>query len=132
MATNKKCHNHLGNKNIITFITRIFQQRFYDKYTSRSESEAQKKTIKNILFIISHLIHESIINPDILEEDVLPIFTRIERSESTSENQLEASIYTKDLTFLNRKLNESLTYKNNMYKNNSLLSTTKKRHESFV
>lgn len=134
MATNKRCHNHLGNKSTISFITKIFQNKFYEKFTSKSESDSHKKTIKNILHIISRLIHEAIINPDILEEDVLPIFIKIENNmtRNGSDNDM---MYSQDITFLNKKLNESLTYKNNhasMYNKNSPLSTFKKRNESFV
>lgn len=134
MANNKRCHNHLGNKQTIAFITKIFQIKFYDKYTSKSESDSHKKTIKNILHIISRLIHEAIISPDILEEDVLPIFMQIENNMTRNGSTESEVMYSKDLTFLNKKLNESLTYKHNhshMYKN-SPLSTSKKRQESFV
>lgn len=117
MATNKKCHNHLGNKSIINFITSIFQLKFYEKYKYRAENDACKTTIKNILHIFSRLIHESIVSPDILESDVLPVLTRVET------NLTPDCYYSKDLSFINRKLNESLSYKFGMT-NRSLNETS--------
>lgn len=145
MSTNKKCHNHLSNKNIINFITKIFKDKFYEKYLSKSEFDSNKKTIKNILHIISILINESKINPDILENDVLPIFEKIENRMETI-NDI-TNCHSKSLKYLNKKLNDSLIYKNNnncnyenLSSNNNKTTTAtanspninKLRQESFV
>jgi hypothetical protein len=104
MSINKKSHHHLADKMVIEFLTHIFQTIFCTnkKFNGPAEMEAIDKTTKNILHIFSHLIHESSIAEEILENNVLPIFTRIEH------NLDESSEHLRDISFINRKLNESL------------------------
>ncbi|GAB0096015.1 hypothetical protein DMENIID0001_114630 [Sergentomyia squamirostris] len=98
MAANKKCHYHLSNPSIINFIGRIFHARFYAKYSSRAETQSQRRTVKNILHILSRLIHESSLGVEILRKNIVPIFSGVDNS----------SEFERDISFLNRKLNESL------------------------
>ncbi|XP_058818465.1 uncharacterized protein LOC131681593 isoform X2 [Topomyia yanbarensis] len=104
MSSNKKSHHHLAARSLVQFLTAVFNQRFHERLDSRVESEAQRKTVKNILHILSRLISSAAIgcHDDLLEGTVLPIFARVERSlDSGSE-------YFRDVTYLNRRLNESL------------------------
>ncbi|XP_058448027.1 uncharacterized protein LOC131428254 isoform X2 [Malaya genurostris] len=104
MSSNRKSHHHLAARPLVLFLTTIFNQKFYDRSDSRVESEAQRKTVKNILHILSRLIGSAAIggHDDLLEGTVLPIFARVERSlDSRSE-------YFRDVSCLNRRLNESL------------------------
>lgn len=78
MAQNKRCHNHLANKEIITFIINIFHSQFYGKYSSAAENDALHRTIKKILHIFARLIHDEIVGKEILERNVVPIFSQIE------------------------------------------------------
>lgn len=102
MAGNKKCHQHLASKEIIYFITFIFQTQFHMKYTTSAEQTALKRTIKNILHIFARLIHHSAVGQEILEQNIVPIFSRVEK------NLDNDSAYAKDLQYINKKLNKSL------------------------
>lgn len=102
MAGNKKCHQHLASQEIIYFITFIFQTQFHMKYTTSAEQTALKRTIKNILHIFARLIHHSAVGQEILEQNIVPIFSRVEK------NLDNDSAYAKDLQYINKKLNKSL------------------------
>lgn len=103
MAANKKCHQHLANKDIIDFMTQIFQAQFHQKYRNRAESIANMKTIKNILHIFARLLQNSAVSHDILERNVIPIFSRVEQ-------HLDAEpAYGRDMMYINKKLNRSLS-----------------------
>lgn len=104
MSSNKKCHSHLANSNIINFITSIFQAEFYRKYTSRAEIDAQRRTIKAILHTLARLIHESSLGHEILEQNFIPIFSKV----GILENEED---YGRDISVLARQLNESCTNK---------------------
>lgn len=101
MAGNKKCHQHLAHKEIIYFITFIFQTQFHIKYSTASEKAALRKTIKNILHIFARLIHHSAVGQEILEQNAIPIFSRVEQ------NLRNDDAYAKDLQYINKKLNKS-------------------------
>ncbi|XP_036330502.1 uncharacterized protein LOC118742490 [Rhagoletis pomonella] len=68
MSVNKKCHSHLANGSIINFITSAYQTEFYKSYNSRAESDAQRRTIKAILHTLTHLVHESSLGIELLEQ----------------------------------------------------------------
>lgn len=101
MAGNKKCHQHLVHKEIIHFLTFIFQTQFHVKYTSWTESAALKKTVRNILHIFARLIHHSALGHDLLENNVVPIFSRVEQHFDVD------GTYAKDMMYINKKLNNS-------------------------
>lgn len=120
MAGNKKCHQHLAAKEIIYFISFVFQTQFHVKYaTNRPEQTALRKTIKNILHIFARLIHHSAVGQEILEENAIPIFSRVEQ------NLQMDDAYAKDLQYINRKLNKSLD-------NSATQLTTKSQHRLSV
>lgn len=101
MSGNKKCHQYLAQKEIINFVTFIFQTQFHEKYATHSEQTALKKTIKNILHIFARLIHQSALGNEILEKNAIPIFTRVEEQLNMD------SAYAKDLQYINKKLNKT-------------------------
>lgn len=103
MAGNKKCHQHLANKEIINFITHIFQSQFHMKYNARPESIAKMKSIKNILHIFARLLHHSAVGHDILQNNVIPIFSHVEQNLNAD------SAYSRDIMYINRKLNRSIS-----------------------
>lgn len=102
MAGNKKCHQHLAHKEIIYFVSFIFQTQFHMKYVSSAEKTALRKTIKNILHIFARLIHHSAVGQEILEQNAIPIFSRVEQHIRIDD------AYAKDLQYINKKLNKSL------------------------
>lgn len=101
MAGNNKCHQHLAHKEIIYFISFVFQTQFHMKYATSSEKSALRKTIKNILHIFARLIHHSAVGQEILEQNAMPIFSRVEQ------NLQSDDAYAKDLQYINKKLNKS-------------------------
>lgn len=103
MAGNKKCHQHLANKEVINFITQLFQSQFHLKCNQRAESLAKTRTIKNILHIFARLLHNSAVSHDILEHNVIPIFSRVEQNLNAD------SAYSRDMMYINRKLNRSVS-----------------------
>ncbi|XP_067631377.1 uncharacterized protein insc [Eurosta solidaginis] len=76
MSLNKKCHSHLANGSIINFITSAYQTEFYKIYNSRAECDAQRRTIKAILHTLTHLVHESSLGIELLEQHRVPAFFR--------------------------------------------------------
>lgn len=101
MAGNKKCHQHLVHKEIVHFLTFIFQTQFHANYTNRTESGALKKTVKNILHIFGRLIHHAAMGHDMVANDVIPIFSRVERNFDVD------STYINDLMYIDKKLTAS-------------------------
>lgn len=103
MAGNKKCHQHLAAKEIIYFISFVFQTQFHIKYTTMAEQTALRKTIKNILHIFARLIYHSdgAVGSEILHECAIPIFSRVEQNLSNDD------AYAKDLQYINKKLNKT-------------------------
>lgn len=104
MACNKKCHKHLANKYIIGFITTVFKTQFYGRYRTRSENTALNRTIKTILHIFAMLIHESSVGKEILDNNIVPIFSQIEENLSQSHGHRSTDVYR-----IMKLLNESLT-----------------------
>lgn len=113
MAGNKKCHQHLASKEIVYFISFVFQTQFHIKYVTKPEQMALRKTIKNILHIFARLIHHSAIGQEILEQNAIPIFSRVEQ------NLQMDDAYAKDLQYINRKLNKSLDNSNTPFTSKS-------------
>lgn len=101
MAGNKKCHRHLVQKEIIYFLTFIFQTQYHMQYTNWTENAALKKTIKNILHIFGRLIHHSAMGTELMENNVNPIFSRVEQNSDID------STYAQDLMYINKKLNKN-------------------------
>lgn len=119
MAGNKKCHQHLAAKEIVYFISFVFQTQFHLKYATKPEQTALRKTIKNILHIFARLIHHSAVGQEILEQNAIPIFSRVEQNLQTDD------VYAKDLQYINRKLNKSLDISDTQF-------TTKTQHRLSV
>lgn len=105
MSSNKKSHHHLAARPLVNFLTGTFNQKFYERMDSRVESEAQRKTIKNILHVLSRLVSSGAIgcHDELLESTIVPIFSRFER---TLDDRNE---HFRDISQLNRRLNESLS-----------------------
>lgn len=102
MAGNKKCHQHLAAKEIIYFISFVFQTQFHMKYSTMAEQTALRKTIKNILHIFARLIyHSGAVGLEMLHENAIPIFSRVEQ------NLRVDDAYAKDLQYINKKLNKT-------------------------
>lgn len=102
MAGNKKCHQHLADKEIIYFVSFVFQTQFHMKYLTMAEQTALRKTIKNILHIFARLIyHSGAVGLGILHENAIPIFSRVEQ------NLRVDDAYAKDLQYINKKLNKT-------------------------
>lgn len=104
MACNKKCHKHLANKYVISFITNIFKTQFYGRYSTRTENTALNRTIKTLLHIFAMLIHESSVGKEILDNNVIPIFSQIERNLSQSQDHSSMEV-----SRIMKLLNGSLT-----------------------
>lgn len=102
MAGNKKCHQHLADKEIIYFLSFVFQTQFHIKYPTHAEQTALRKTIKNILHIFARLIYHSssAVGPELLHENAIPIFSRVEQ------NLCADDAYAKDLQYINKKLHK--------------------------
>lgn len=105
MSSNKKSHHHLAGRPLINFLTGAFNQKFFERMESRVETEAQRKTIKNILHVLSRLVTSGAIgsHDELLATTIVPIFARIER---TLDDHNE---HFRDISQLNRRLNESLS-----------------------
>ncbi|XP_017962026.1 uncharacterized protein LOC108654926 [Drosophila navojoa] len=77
MSLNKKCHSHLANGIIINFITSVYQTEFYKSYDSRAECDAQRRSIKAILYTLTRLVqHSHQLGAELLEQWHLPDLLR--------------------------------------------------------
>uniref|UniRef100_A0AAG5DH47 Protein inscuteable homologue C-terminal domain-containing protein n=1 Tax=Anopheles atroparvus TaxID=41427 RepID=A0AAG5DH47_ANOAO len=109
MSANWKSHHHLAGRPLVSFLVAVFSQKFYEKLPSRTESEAQRKTIKNILHVLSRLMSggclaaSSPATLELLESTLVPVFARIER---TLDGKSE---HYRDISSINRWFNESVT-----------------------
>ncbi|KFB39150.1 hypothetical protein ZHAS_00006484 [Anopheles sinensis] len=109
MSANWKCHHHLASRPLVAFLVALFSQKFYEKLPSRTESEAQRKTIKNVLHVLSRLmsggslVASSPATLELLESTLVPVFARIERTLDG------ASEHYRDISSINRWFNESVT-----------------------
>lgn len=121
MANNKRCHSHLANREIIQFITAIFQTQFYGKYSTRAENDALHRTIKQILQIYWLLLNGSMVSKDILENNVIPIFSRIDDSLQQQQKTTIHSIgsansitrsFSNEISSILKKLNDSVSNNN--------------------
>ncbi|EDW02452.1 uncharacterized protein LOC6559556 [Drosophila grimshawi] len=77
MSLNKKCHSHLANGIIINFITSVYQTEFYRTYDTRAECDAQRRSIKSILYTLTRLVQDShTLAGELLEQWRLPDLLR--------------------------------------------------------
>ncbi|XP_030560029.1 uncharacterized protein LOC115762077 [Drosophila novamexicana] len=114
MSLNKKCHSHLANGIIINFITSVYQTEFYKTYDSRAECDAQRRSIKAILYTLTRLVQDSHqLGAELLEQWHLPDLLRqslaaaapANAGRSSSSGQLDLSVgYSGDISHLARQL----------------------------
>ncbi|EDW08202.1 uncharacterized protein LOC6578354 [Drosophila mojavensis] len=112
MSLNKKCHSHLANGIIINFITSVYQTEFYKSYDSRAECDAQRRSIKAILYTLTRLVqHSHQLGAELLEQWHLPDLLRQSLTAATtsasgsSSAQLDHSNgYSGDISQLARQL----------------------------
>lgn len=131
MASNKKCHHNLANKEITDFIVNIFQCQFHINYKTKAEIDSHHKTIKNILHIFVRLINSSSFGQDILQHNFIPIFSRIRENVIDSNNVSNA--YSNDISAICKMLNDSMSLNRGDNKeHNSRKISEKKLLESYV
>lgn len=114
MSLNKKCHSHLANGIIINFITSVYQTEFYKTYDSRAECDAQRRSIKAILYTLTRLVQDSHqLGAELLEQWHLPDLLRqslaaaapANAGRSSSSGQLDLSVgYSGNISHLARQL----------------------------
>nr|XP_040233906.2 uncharacterized protein LOC120956483 [Anopheles coluzzii] len=84
MSTNWKCHHHLASRPLLTFLVQVLAQKFHQQQPSRVESEAQRKTIRNILHVLARLLSGGSLasgaSHELIETTVAPVLARIERT----------------------------------------------------
>uniref|UniRef100_A0A182T2N0 Uncharacterized protein n=1 Tax=Anopheles maculatus TaxID=74869 RepID=A0A182T2N0_9DIPT len=106
MSANWKCHHHLTHRSLLAFLVTVLGQKFYDRPASGVESEAQRKTIRNILHVLSRLLSGGSLSSgtslELIETTIGPVLARIER---TLDGQSE---HYQDITYVSRRCNESL------------------------
>uniref|UniRef100_A0A182PJ01 Protein inscuteable homologue C-terminal domain-containing protein n=1 Tax=Anopheles epiroticus TaxID=199890 RepID=A0A182PJ01_9DIPT len=109
MSANWKCHHHLASRPLLTFLVAVLGQKFYEQQPSRVETEAQRKTIRNILHVLSRLLSGGSLSSgashDLIESTVGPVLARIER---TLDGQSE---HYQDVTSVSRWCSESVATK---------------------
>lgn len=127
MSTNKKSHHYLADKHIISFIIASFQMKFSQNYSSLAENTALKRTLQNIMQILTRLIDESIVSLEVLNSNVLPVFSKIERQLKND------SVFYNNISMINKKLNES-NFCNKIHTayNTHGISIDRNRQQSFV
>uniref|UniRef100_A0A2M4AC41 Protein inscuteable homologue C-terminal domain-containing protein n=1 Tax=Anopheles triannulatus TaxID=58253 RepID=A0A2M4AC41_9DIPT len=107
MSANWKCHHHLANRPLVAFLVALFNRKFFEKPPNRTEAEAQRKTIKNILHVLSRLMSGGSLSAssscELIESTIVPVFARIERTLDGGHE------HYRDISFINRRLNESLS-----------------------
>lgn len=79
MAENRRCHQHLANKQIVQFVMLIFQKHIFESYDNQAENDALYRTIKSVLYICSRLITGSALCRDVIEHNVLPVMMQSEQ-----------------------------------------------------
>uniref|UniRef100_A0A182K371 Protein inscuteable homologue C-terminal domain-containing protein n=1 Tax=Anopheles christyi TaxID=43041 RepID=A0A182K371_9DIPT len=107
MSTNWKCHHHLASRPLLTFLMMVLAQKFHEQQSSRVESEAQRKTIRNILHVLSRLLSGGILsssaNHELIMTAVRPVLARLERTlDGTSEHY-------QDIVYVSRWCCETVT-----------------------
>ncbi|XP_050084445.1 uncharacterized protein LOC126570594 [Anopheles aquasalis] len=107
MSANWKCHHHLANRTLVGFLVALFNRKFFEKPPNRTEAEAQRKTIKNILHVLSRLMSGGSLSAssscELIESTIVPVFARIERTLDGGHE------HYRDISYINRRLNESLS-----------------------
>lgn len=79
MAANRRCHQHLANKQIVEFVILIFQKHIFENYDNQAENDALYRTIKGVLYICSRLIVGSALCRDVIEHNILPVMMQSEQ-----------------------------------------------------
>ncbi|XP_035783599.1 uncharacterized protein LOC118461875 [Anopheles albimanus] len=106
MSANWKCHHHLANRTLVAFLVALFNRKFFEKAPNRTEAEAQRKTIKSILHVLSRLMSGGSLSTssscELIESTIVPVFARIERTLDGGHE------HYRDISYINRRLNESL------------------------
>lgn len=107
MSANWKCHHHLANRSLLTFVVTVLSQKFHEQLPSGVESEAQRKTIRNILHVLSRLLSGGSLSSgpslELIETTIGPVLARIER---TLDGRSE---HYQDISYVSRRCSESLT-----------------------
>ncbi|ETN62543.1 hypothetical protein AND_005760 [Anopheles darlingi] len=107
MSANWKCHHHLANRPLVAFLVALFNRKFFEKPPTRTEAEAQRKTIKNILHVLSRLMSGGSLSAssscELIESTIVPVFARLERTLDGGHE------HYRDISYINRRLNESLS-----------------------
>uniref|UniRef100_A0A2M3Z258 Protein inscuteable homologue C-terminal domain-containing protein n=1 Tax=Anopheles braziliensis TaxID=58242 RepID=A0A2M3Z258_9DIPT len=107
MSANWKCHHHLANRTLVAFLVALFNRKFFEKPPNRTEAEAQRKTIKNILHVLSRLMSGGSLSAssscELIESTIVPVFARIERTLDGGHE------HYRDISYISRRLNESLS-----------------------
>lgn len=106
MSQNKRCHAHMANGIIIRFMATTYQSLLSASYESRSETEAQKRTIKNILNTLTRLLQDTIMVRDLLEQRHLQQYSTMSAvGEKTAVSSLRnGSSPSRDITVLVRQM----------------------------
>uniref|UniRef100_A0A182NAL1 Protein inscuteable homologue C-terminal domain-containing protein n=1 Tax=Anopheles dirus TaxID=7168 RepID=A0A182NAL1_9DIPT len=106
MSANWKCHHHLAGRPLLAFLVTVLSQKFHERLASRVESEAQRKTIRNILHVLSRLLTGGSLSSgaslELIETTIGPVLARIERTLDGG------SEHYQDVSFVSRRCNESL------------------------
>ncbi|XP_053664271.1 uncharacterized protein LOC128713436 [Anopheles marshallii] len=107
MSANWKCHHHLANRSLLAFLVTVLSQKFHERLPSGVESEAQRKTIRNILHVLSRLLSGGSLSSgaslELIETTVGPALARIERTlDGNSEHY-------QDISYVSRRCSENLT-----------------------
>uniref|UniRef100_A0A182VTF2 Protein inscuteable homologue C-terminal domain-containing protein n=1 Tax=Anopheles minimus TaxID=112268 RepID=A0A182VTF2_9DIPT len=107
MSANWKCHHHLANRSLLVFLVTVLGQKFHEQLPNGVESEAQRKTIRNILHVLSRLLSGGSLSSgaslELIETTIGPVLARIER---TLDGRSE---HYQDISYVSRRCNESLT-----------------------
>ncbi|XP_035911183.1 uncharacterized protein LOC118511781 [Anopheles stephensi] len=118
MSANWKCHHHLTHRPLLTFLVTVLGQKFYDRLPSGVQSEAQRKTIRNILHVLSRLLSGGSLSSgtslELIETTIGPVLARIER---TLDGRSE---HYQDITYVSRRCNESLATRPSHLKDGSV------------
>uniref|UniRef100_A0A182QJC7 Protein inscuteable homologue C-terminal domain-containing protein n=1 Tax=Anopheles farauti TaxID=69004 RepID=A0A182QJC7_9DIPT len=106
MSANWKCHHHLAGRPLIAFLVTKLNQKFHERMANGVESEAQRKTIRNILHVLSRLLTGGSLSSgashELIETTIGPVLARIERTLDGG------SEHYQDISFVSRRCNESL------------------------
>ncbi|XP_053672245.1 uncharacterized protein LOC128722596 [Anopheles nili] len=111
MSANWKCHHHLAGRPLLTFLVTVLGQKFHERMPTRVESEAQRKTIRNILHVLARLLGGGSLasgaSLELIESTIVPVLARIER---TMDGDSE---HGRDVSSVSRRCTESLASRTN-------------------